>query len=113
MWHYLLLSKAENLTPKKRVNRDKPDFATKKRMFGLLTIDEGAPLSMTAGRATSAGLIKSPLPQNIYRICQCYRGWANTFQNQRQDTFVFQHHGKKKKSPPGHKSAPFSLQGNG
>ena len=47
----LLLSKAENLTPKKRVNRDKPDFATKQRMFGLLTIDEGPPLSMTAGPA--------------------------------------------------------------
>ena len=32
-------------------------FATKQRMFGLLTIDEGPPLSMTAGRATSAGLL--------------------------------------------------------
>ena len=47
---------AENLTPKKRVNRDKPDFATKQRMFGLLAIDGGPPLSMTAGPATSAGL---------------------------------------------------------
>ena len=51
IWQYLLLSKAENLTPKKRVNRDKPDFATKQRMFGLLTIDKGPPLSMTAGPA--------------------------------------------------------------
>ena len=42
---------AENLTPKKRVNRDKPDFATKQRMFGLLAIDGGPLLSMTAGPA--------------------------------------------------------------
>ena len=28
-------------------------------MFGLLTIDEGPPLSMTAGPATSAGLVVS------------------------------------------------------
>ena len=36
------------MTPKKRVNRDKPDFTTKQRMFGLLTIDEGPPLSRNA-----------------------------------------------------------------
>ena len=50
---------AENLTPKKRVNCDKTDLATKQRMFGLLTIDEGPPLSMTDGRALSAGLVET------------------------------------------------------
>ena len=39
------------LTPKKRVNRDKTDFATKLRMFGPLIIDEGPSLSRTAGPA--------------------------------------------------------------
>ena len=34
-----------------RVNRDKPDFATKQRMFGLLAIDGGPLLPMTAGPA--------------------------------------------------------------
>ena len=33
------------MTPKKRVNRDKLDFTTKQRMFALLTIDGGPPLS--------------------------------------------------------------------
>ena len=45
------------LTPKKRVNRDKTDFATKLRMFGPLIIDEGPLLSTTAGRATYAALL--------------------------------------------------------
>ena len=62
IWQYLLLSKAENLTPKKRVNRDKPDFATKQRMFGLLTTDESLPLSRTAG---------SGVPQ-LLLVCQVY-----------------------------------------
>ena len=53
----LLLSKAKNLTPKKHLNREEPDFATKQRMFGLLTIDEGPPLSMTAGRAVAQLLL--------------------------------------------------------
>ena len=35
----------------------KPDFATKQRMFGLLTIDEGPPLSMTVGRAVAQHLV--------------------------------------------------------
>ena len=52
----LLLSKAGYLTPKKCVNRDKTDFTTKQRMFGLLTIDEGPSLSMTDGRALYAAL---------------------------------------------------------
>ena len=46
-----LLSKAGNPTPKKCVNCDKTDFATKQLMFGLLTIYEGPSLSMTGGRA--------------------------------------------------------------
>ena len=41
------------LTPKKRVNRAKTDFATKLRMFGSLIIDEGPSLSMTDGRAVA------------------------------------------------------------
>ena len=47
--NFLLLS--NYLTPKKRINHDKPDFATKQRMLGLLNIDEDPPLSMTAGPA--------------------------------------------------------------
>ena len=42
-----------NSTPKECVNRDKKGFATKQRMFGLLIIDEGPSLSMTAGRAVA------------------------------------------------------------
>ena len=48
-----LLSEAENPAPKKCVNCDKTNFATKQCMFGLLTIDEGPSLSMTDGRAVA------------------------------------------------------------
>ena len=34
------LSKDGNIIPKKRANRDKCDFATKQRMFGVFAIDE-------------------------------------------------------------------------
>ena len=34
------LSKDGNIIPKKRVNCDKCDFATKQRMFGVFAIDE-------------------------------------------------------------------------
>ena len=37
------------------------DFATKLRMFGPLIIDEGASLSMTAGRATYAALLRGDI----------------------------------------------------
>ena len=37
---FQLLPKDENIIPKKRVNRDKCDFATKWRMFGVFAIDE-------------------------------------------------------------------------
>ena len=36
-----------------RVTRDKTDFATKQRMFGLLIIDEGPSLSMTSGHTVA------------------------------------------------------------
>ena len=49
------------LLPPKRVNRDKTDFATKLRMFGPLIIDEGASLSMTAGRTTYAALLRGDI----------------------------------------------------
>ena len=35
-----LLSKDGNIRPKKCVNRDKSNFATEQRMFGVFAIDE-------------------------------------------------------------------------
>ena len=35
-----LPSQDENITPEKRVNRDKCNFATKQHMFGVFAIDE-------------------------------------------------------------------------
>ena len=41
----------KDLTPKKRVNLDKMDFATKLPMFGPLIINEGPSLARTDGRS--------------------------------------------------------------
>ena len=64
----VLLLKAENLIPKKRVNCNVLDFATKQRIFGLLNIDEDPSLSMTAGRAVTQLLLVCGMLLFLYEI---------------------------------------------
>ena len=52
-------------TPKKRVNRDKTDFATKLRMFGPLIIDEGPSLGRQAHPSLHGVNMKSR------KFCEC------------------------------------------
>ena len=59
-----MLSKDGNIIPKKRVNRDKCNFATKQLMFGVFAIDD----PRSSDRALYATLFHSKVKNKLQKL---------------------------------------------